>query len=45
MAMLPSTFSLSALAVELDLNMRTVASAMRDVPGDALDDRGRLTTS
>src|SRR5262249_12072178 len=41
MAMLPSTFSLSALAVELDLAMRTVASALRSVPADALDDRGR----
>jgi hypothetical protein len=34
MAMTPQIFSLSALAVELNLNPRTVASALRDVPAD-----------
>jgi hypothetical protein len=41
MAMLPQFWSLNALAVELGMTQRTIAAALRDVPADGKDDRGR----
>jgi len=41
MAMLPQTYTLNALAVELGITPRAVATSMRDVPADATDVKGR----